>query len=340
VAGLAGEGRVLGVVVDAVPARDDSRAVREAIDRVGPAVIVWATAAARRRSPPPPDRVSWAGRVRAGIAFADSLGGRTPVVRVVLPWPRSLDNESAGPRVEAVLAAYGATDTVRLTTARGAETAARLAALEAARDDLVHELYPPASADEIVRADRAAAAPGAVAFLTGLSGSGKSTIARALADALADDDGRPVTLLDGDEVRQLLSADLGFDPVSRAANIERIGWVAALVAAHGGIAIAAPIAPFAEGRRRARAMVRPPATFVLVHVATPLDVCEARDRKGLYARARRGEIAEFTGISSPYEPPDDADVVIDTTTTDVATAVGTIREALAAAADRATTNPG
>jgi sulfate adenylyltransferase len=174
---------------------------------------------------------------------------------------------------------------------------------------------------------------GAVVFLTGLSGSGKTTIARALADDLADTDPRLVTLLDGDEVRRLLSPDLGYDAASRATNIERIAWVAALVAAHGGIAIASPIAPFAEGRHHARELVEPPSTFVLVHVATPLAVCEARDAKGLYARARRGEILDFTGISSPYEEPDDAEVMIDTSTTDIPTAVARIRDAMAAASN-------
>ncbi len=171
--------------------------------------------------------------------------------------------------------------------------------------------------------------PGAVVFFTGLSGSGKSTIARALADELADDGPRRVTLLDGDEVRQHLSRGLGFDAESREINIDRIAWVAALVAAHGGIAVAAPIAPFAAGRRNARALAEARgATFLLVWVSTPLAVCEARDRKGLYARARAGEVADFTGISSPYEPPDDADVVIDTTDIGVPEAVRRIREAL------------
>ena len=137
-----------------------------------------------------------------------------------------------------------------------------------------------------------------------------------------------MTLLDGDEVRQHLSRGLGFDAESRAINIDRIAYVASLVAAHGGIAVAAPIAPFDAGRRAARAMAEPHGAFVLVHVATPLDVCEARDRKGLYAQARAGEIPEFTGISSPYEPPIDAEVVIDTTATEVDAAVAAILAAL------------
>jgi sulfate adenylyltransferase len=172
-----------------------------------------------------------------------------------------------------------------------------------------------------------------VVFFTGLSGSGKSTIARALADELADEDGRRVTLLDGDEVRQHLSRGLGFDAASREINIDRIAWVAALVAEHGGIAVAAPIAPFASGRANARALARAHGAFLLVHVSTPLEVCEARDRKGLYARARAGEIPEFTGISSPYEPPEDADVTIDTTDLTVEEAVRRVRQALVARMD-------
>jgi sulfate adenylyltransferase len=194
----------------------------------------------------------------------------------------------------------------------------------------VGDLYPPASAREVLRAHRSAPERGAVVFLTGLSGSGKSTIARALADELADEDPRRVTLLDGDEVRHHLSRGLGFDAESRAANIDRIAWVASLIAAHGGIAVAAPIAPFGDGRRAARRMAEEHGAFLLVYVSTPLEVCEARDRKGLYARARAGEIEEFTGISSPYEVPEDADLIVDTTSLDVADAVGQVRDALEA----------
>jgi sulfate adenylyltransferase len=122
---------------------------------------------------------------------------------------------------------------------------------------------------------------------------------------------------------------LGFDRASRELNVERIGYVASLVAHHGGIALAAPIAPFASGRARVRELAEAAgAAFVLVHVSTPLEVCEARDRKGLYAKARRGEIPDFTGISSPYEAPDDADLVVDTSVTDVPDAVAAVRAAL------------
>ncbi len=169
---------------------------------------------------------------------------------------------------------------------------------------------------------------GAVVLFSGLSGSGKSTIARALVEDLRDGGPREVTLLDGDEVRQHLSSELGFDEASRETNIRRIAWVASLIAAHGGIAVAAPIAPFASSRRYARELVGPRGVFLLVHVSTPLEVCEARDRKGLYARARAGLLPDFTGISSPYEVPDDADVVVDTSATSVDEAVRLVREAL------------
>ncbi|MBV9381836.1 MAG: adenylyl-sulfate kinase, partial [Streptosporangiaceae bacterium] len=153
---------------------------------------------------------------------------------------------------------------------------------------------------------------GVVLFFTGLSGSGKSTVARDLRDALAERGDRSVSLLDGDLVRRLLSAGLTFSRADRDLNIARIGYVATEVARHGGVAICAPIAPYAEARARVREMVTAAGDFLLVHVATPLDACEARDRKGLYAKARAGLISGFTGISDPYEEPDDADLVIDT----------------------------
>ena len=155
---------------------------------------------------------------------------------------------------------------------------------------------------------------GLVLFFTGLSGSGKSTLARALMDLLLEQGGRSVTSLDGDVVRRHLSAGLTFSKADRETNIRRIGWVAAEIARHGGVAVCSPIAPFAETREQVREMVEAAGgAFFLVHVATPLEECERRDRKGLYAKARAGEIPEFTGISSPYEEPDDAAVRVDTT---------------------------
>lgn len=156
--------------------------------------------------------------------------------------------------------------------------------------------------------------PGMVVFFTGLSGSGKSTIARALHDHLLEGGVRTVTSLDGDVVRRNLSAGLGFSKADRETNIRRIGWVAAEIARHRGVAICSPIAPFDATRKAVRTMVEDAGgDFVLIHVATPLEECERRDRKGLYAKARAGEIPEFTGITSPYEDPADADLRIDTT---------------------------
>ncbi len=171
---------------------------------------------------------------------------------------------------------------------------------------------PEAVARELRRARPPRAERGFVLFLTGLSGSGKSTIARDLRDALAERGDRRVSLLDGDLVRQLLSAGLTFSRADRDLNIERIGYVAAEIARHGGIAICAPIAPFAAARARVREMVSEVGDFLLIHVATPVEVCEARDRKGLYAKARAGLIGQFTGISDPYEEPEDAELTIDT----------------------------
>jgi sulfate adenylyltransferase len=153
---------------------------------------------------------------------------------------------------------------------------------------------------------------GLVVFFTGLSGSGKSTLARDLRDALAERGDRTVSLLDGDLVRRLLSAGLTFSRADRDLNIARIGFVATEVARHGGIAICAPIAPYAAARAAVRSMVTEVGDFVLIHVATPLEVCEARDRKGLYAKARAGLITGFTGIDDPYEEPTDASLVLDT----------------------------
>jgi sulfate adenylyltransferase len=155
---------------------------------------------------------------------------------------------------------------------------------------------------------------GLVLFFTGLSGSGKSTLARALHDVILEQGERTVTSLDGDVVRRNLSAGLTFSKEDRETNIRRIGWVAAEISRHGGVAICSPIAPFDSTRRQVRRMVEEAGgAFVLVHVATPLEECERRDRKGLYAKARRGEIPEFTGISSPYEEPTDAALRVDTT---------------------------
>jgi sulfate adenylyltransferase len=158
---------------------------------------------------------------------------------------------------------------------------------------------------------------GFTVFFTGFSGSGKSTIANALMVKLMEMGGRPVTLLDGDIVRKNLSSELGFSKEHRDLNIRRIGYVASEITKNGGIAICAPIAPYATTRRAVREDVESFGAFVEVHVATSIEECERRDRKGLYKLAREGKIKEFTGISDPYDVPQNAELVVETEGTDV-----------------------
>ena len=153
---------------------------------------------------------------------------------------------------------------------------------------------------------------GFTVFFTGLSGSGKSTAANALMVKLMEMGGRQVSLLDGDVVRKHLSSELGFSKEHRDLNILRIGYVASEITKSGGIALCAPIAPYAETRRRVRELIEPHGGFIEIHVATPLEVCEQRDRKGLYAKARAGLIKGFTGISDPYEVPENPEMSVDT----------------------------
>ena len=170
----------------------------------------------------------------------------------------------------------------------------------------------PEIVHELRRTHPARSKQGITIFLTGLSGAGKSTIANALLMKLMQIGGRSITSLDGDLVRRHLSSELGFSKEHRDLNIRRIGFVASEITKHGGIAICAPIAPYDAIRKEVRRMVEPYGGFVLVHVTTPLDICEKRDRKGLYAKARAGIVKQFTGISDPYETPADAEVRIDT----------------------------
>lgn len=169
---------------------------------------------------------------------------------------------------------------------------------------------------------------GLTVFFTGLCGSGKSTLARALQAALLERGDHVVTLLDGDIVRRNLSSELGFSARDRDLNVQRIGFVAAELTRARAWVICAPIAPYDAIRKAVRVSISEIGGFALVYVATPLETCEARDSKGLYAKARRGEIQAFTGISDPYEPPDDADVVIDTTDTSPEEGVRAILEHL------------
>jgi sulfate adenylyltransferase len=244
--------------------------------------------------------------VRALLAAA----AQVPQAQVLaLPFATRDDPDHDAALGARLLRAYGADPVGVLapaqewTAARRAldtDDEARLATLDPATRRVLRHWRPP-------RAQR-----GLVVFFTGLSGSGKSTVSRALVDRLHETD-RTVTVLDGDVARRTLSSGLGFSRADRDLNIRRLGWVAAEVARHGGVAVLAPIAPFAATRAEVRQMVEATGDLVLVWVSTPLAECERRDRKGLYARARAGEIPDFTGISSPYEPPHDADVVLDTT---------------------------
>ena len=170
---------------------------------------------------------------------------------------------------------------------------------------------------ELRRTRPAKSNQGFTVFFTGLSGSGKSTIANALMVKMMEMGGRPVTLLDGDVVRKNLSSELGFSKEHRDLNIRRIGYVASEITKNGGIAICAPIAPYTATRRAVREDIESFGTFVEVHVSTSLEECERRDRKGLYKLAREGKIKEFTGISDPYETPTKAELVVDTENVDV-----------------------
>ena len=165
---------------------------------------------------------------------------------------------------------------------------------------------------ELSRVYRPRAQQGFTVFFTGFSGSGKSTIANALRVKLLEIGGRKVTVLDGDLVRKHLTSDLGFSREDRAKNVRRIAFVAAEITKHGGAAICAQIAPFSDLRDEAREMIAAHGGFILVYLSTTIGVCEGRDRKGLYAKARSGSVQNFTGISDGFDVPTDADVTIDT----------------------------
>ncbi len=253
--------------------------------------------------------------VRSVLAAGDMLPSATVLA---LPFARRDDPHDDAALGSALLRAYGATPVDVLLP--DADWAQARRALDVDDEATLADLLDPATAAVLRhwrprRADR-----GLVVFFTGLSGSGKSTVSRGLVDRLHETE-RTLTVLDGDVARRTLSSGLGFSRQDRDLNIRRLGWVAAEVARHGGVAVLAPIAPFDATRQQVRTMVQATGDLVLVWVSTPLEECERRDRKGLYAKARRGEIPEFTGISSPYEQPRDADLEIDTSVMDVDEAV-------------------
>ena len=276
----------------------------EQIRAAGPAVLLALVGAGT-------PRLSAVGLIRASLAAAAALHTEDAEV-VAVPLAAHGDPEVDHALGVQVVANYAGPDPV-VGLAEGGELPDDLAVI-------VDRDQP--SLDE----------QGLVLFFTGLSGSGKSTLARALMDRLLEQGERSVTSLDGDVVRRHLSAGLTFSKTDRETNIRRIGWVAAEISRHGGVAVCSPIAPFDETREQVRAMVEDAGgAFFLVHVATPLEECERRDRKGLYAKARRGEIPEFTGISSPYEEPADADVRVDTTGRTIEDALADVTDALRSA---------
>lgn len=258
-----------------------------------------------------PEGLSGVGLVRATLAAAAGL----PEASVVaVPLASRGDAEADHALGVQVVATYAAGDPVLALTDDAESDEGELPEEVAAVVD--HDRPPPAE-------------QGLVIFFTGLSGSGKSTLARALTDLVLEQGLRTVTSLDGDVVRRNLSAGLTFSREDRETNIRRIGWVAAEISRHGGLAVVSPIAPFASTREHVRETVEDAGgAFFLVHVATPLEECERRDRKGLYAKARRGEIPEFTGISSPYEEPDDAAVRVDTTGRSIQDALADVLDVL------------
>jgi sulfate adenylyltransferase len=337
-------GRVVAVVLDR-PLLDDERAALASAAAQGAAVLLlvrsaragqgatWSSATTPVPLPTPVEVTT-----RAALAAARSIRG-SRVVAVPLGRRESAarDAETAA----RVAVAYGATevwtarpvDDVDVDVVAGALDDGAWTRVVAALES--GDPLPPGLVPDAVAADLAGWRPppsrrGLVLLFTGLSGSGKSTLARAVVDHVVETGGRRVTLLDGDEVRRMLSSGLGFGRADRDLNVRRIGWVAAQVAAQGGLVVCAPIAPYAATRAEVRRMAEEVGDFLLVHVSTPLAVCEARDRKGLYAQARAGLIAEFTGVSDPYEEPVDADVVVDTSELSLEEAAGRVLDRLRA----------
>ena len=302
---------------DGLPPEALVRAVFAARDRMPPATIVAVPLTARGdeiRDALLRARVAGAYGVTHLLSTGDALSGAG--VKLLVPRELAYDNRDGQWRWR---------DDIPERSRRVALTTTEI-------DDLLDRGFPlpewhtpPAVAKELVRVRPPRRHRGLVVFFTGLSGSGKSTIARNLADMLRETGDRTITLLDGDVVRRELSAGLGFSRADRDRNVRRIGWVAAEVGRHRGMAVACPIAPYAAARKAARRMaVTAGAGFVLVHVATPIEVCEQRDRKGLYAKARAGQLRGMTGVDDPYEAPTDAELVVDTSTMAVDEAVDAV----------------
>lgn len=195
-------------------------------------------------------------------------------------------------------------------------------------DDIPEWFTYPEVAEELRRTLPPRSKQGFTLFFTGLSGSGKSTLANGVMVKLRELGGRQISLLDGDVVRKNLSSELTFSKEHRNLNILRIGYVASEITKNGGIAVCAPIAPFADTRNTVRSLIEEVGAFIEIHVSTPLEVCEARDRKGFYAMARAGKIKDFTGIDSPYEAPENPALRIDTSQHEMSEAVDVVIDRL------------
>ncbi|WP_349829379.1 adenylyl-sulfate kinase [Brevibacterium litoralis] len=317
-------GRVLGVWLPEAPTRAEDDAILAAAGAAGDALLFVPAA----RHTVPGSAVRPAGRLRIARNLAERIHSAHSVATtvVVVPWPSGEISGELDPRD--VMTSYGASEHMRIPRKRTPRQIAAIGAMENSFATAARDIYSPVAAAEVIQAHQHSTHTGTVVFFTGFSGSGKSTIAKALAADL-EGEGTTVTLLDGDEVRHHLSKGLGFSREDRETNVERIGYAASLIGKHGGLAIAAPIAPFASARQTARRLAEEAgARFLLVWISTSLEVCEQRDRKGLYAKARAGEIPDFTGISSPYEKPTDADLVIDAGEVSIEDAVALVKREL------------
>jgi sulfate adenylyltransferase len=305
---------VSGPGPDGLPPEALIRAIFAARDRMPPATIVAVPLLPRgdeMRDALLRARVAGAYGVTHVLSTGEMLSGAG--LRVLVPRELAYDNRDGQWRWR---------DDIPPRNRRLAMTAAEIGDLLDRGFPLPEWHTPPAVARELVRVRPPRRHRGLVVFFTGFSGSGKSTIARGLVDSLRESGERTITLLDGDVVRRELSAGLGFSKADRDRNVRRIGWVAAEVARHRGMAVACPIAPYENARAAVRKMaVDAGAGFLLVHVATPLEVCEQRDRKGLYARARAGQLRGMTGVDDPYEEPANAELTIDTTDMSVSDAI-------------------
>jgi sulfate adenylyltransferase len=356
-----GDGRVLGVIVDRPLHRPQLAQIVHAARAIGAKLLLMVPVAGPGPEGMPPQSL-----VRAVLAAAERVPGVQVVAVPIAAASAGRRDEVRDALLRGRVAEnYGATHVLSTSDAmisggglrvlvprefaydtrdgqwRSAEDVPRRFRRVAMTPTEINELLddgsqlpewhtPPAVARELSRQRPPRETRGFVLFFTGLSGSGKSTVARGVADALQETGERTITFLDGDVVRRELSAGLTFSRADRDLNIRRIGWVAGEVARHGGLAICCPIAPYAAGRATARAQASAAgAGFVLVYVATPLAVCEQRDRKGLYAKARAGLITEMTGVDDPYEEPTDAEIVIDTSIVSIDEGVGQVLDRLA-----------